>query len=286
MYKMARDALLVGLIAILFLIGTSLASFISILHPHRITSSQTPASFGVKYQRINFLTHDDIRLHGWYVPAEEKTNKTIILLHGYGADMGDILPSRLFLHKKYNLFFFDFRYFGESEGKHSTVGMQEVHDLEAAVKLMKNKYHAKSIGVWGLSMGGAVALMGATHDADIKAVVAESSYADLDTMANHYYAIPLLRYPVGRLLRLWGYVFFGYDDASDSPLKAAEQLRIPVLYLHSKADSIVPFEHLVQIQKASKSNPKSSFYIYDKLRHGGLPADYQEKISSFFAESL
>ena len=32
---------------------------------------------------------------------------------------------------KYNLLFFDFRYFGHSEGKQSTAGLEEVADIKA-----------------------------------------------------------------------------------------------------------------------------------------------------------
>lgn len=230
-----------------------------------------------------FQTADKVTIRGWFIPAKNTHAPTVILMHGYGGDKGDILPSRLFLHDNYNLLFFDFRYFGKSGGDHSTAGREEMADLEAALDYL----HARGIhqiALWGLSMGAAVGLMTAEKHRDIKAIIAEASYARMSMLANHYFAIPLLRYPLGWLLRLWGHLYLGYDIDSLTPEKSSALLRIPILYMHSKADEVIPFAHMQVLEKVAKENPQAQFYIYENKVHAQLPDDYQIRIKKFLGQ--
>src|SRR3990167_11069470 len=185
---------------IIAIIVLSLLGFYLAIRPFRITSSITPKEMGLAYEKVSFRTEDNVLLHGWFIPAKKTPAKTLILLHGYPADKGNILPVMAFLHAKYNLLLFDFRYFGESEGWYSTAGKNEVLDLRAAIQYLGTK-GIHEVGVWGFSLGGAVAIMTAPHSPEIKAIVAESSYARLDWMAQEYYRLPLLRYPLASLTR-------------------------------------------------------------------------------------
>src|SRR3990167_8820037 len=106
-----QPALHVALI-LLFLVGLSLYGFYAAMHPVRMRTDITPAQYGVEYENVAFETADGISIRGWFIPAENLHAPAVILAHGYGGDMGDLLPSRIFLHNDYNLLFFDFRYFG------------------------------------------------------------------------------------------------------------------------------------------------------------------------------
>lgn len=255
------------------------------LRPIRIYSSVTPKNFNLTYQDVSFYTKDKIKLVGWFIPAVKPNAKTIILLHGYPADKGDILASRLFLHEKYNLLFFDFRYFGKSEGSYSTFGQNEVMDLLAAIDYL----HAKGInevGVWGLSMGAAVALLTAPHTAAIKAIVAESSYARLDWMALEYYKLPILRYLLAEFSRLWGILFLNIDVKNVSPARESEKVQIPILLIHSKSDTVIPFSHASLLAQSLSKNPNLKIIFTEDRRHGELMQDYQIEIGGFFAKYL
>jgi uncharacterized protein len=94
-----------------YIIMTSLWGFYWAIHPpFRLSSQITPAYFGLQYEDISFYTIDNVLIKGWFIKSAKPQAKTIILLHGYPADKGDILPSRLFLHNEFNLLFIDFRY--------------------------------------------------------------------------------------------------------------------------------------------------------------------------------
>lgn len=270
---------------IIFLLILSLWGFYSAIRPFRIVSTVTPADYNVKYEKISFKTRDGILIRGWFVPSSDSKAKTIIVLHGYPADKGDILPSRLFLHPHYNLVFFDFRYLGESEGRYSTVGKNEVLDLLAAIEYLHSK-GMHEVGVWGFSLGGAVALMTAPLAPEIKAIVAESSYARLDWMANDYYRLPLLRYPLAQLTRLWAWIFLQYDINSVSPATTVSRLNIPILIIHSKHDNVISYEHALLLEKSLIKNPHAKLITVEQLQHGYPMQDYQKIILDFFNENI
>ncbi len=273
-----------------FLIFTSLWGFYISIRPPKILSTITPQDLGLNYEDVSFTTADGIKLAGWFIPSQTEESptsfsKTIILLHGYPADKGDILPALSFLSQKYNLLLFDFRYLGQSQGKYSTAGAKEVRDLKAALRFLKSK-GVQEVGVWGFSMGGAVALMVAKDMPEIKAIVSESSYASLDLMALELYRLPLLKYPLAYLTSLWGKVFLGIDLKETTPAEAAKNISIPVFIIHSVNDIVIPFSHALLIKEAFKNNPKAEFWFEKNLFHGQLSRDYEKRIGNFFNKTL
>ncbi|EKD53845.1 MAG: peptidase S15 [uncultured bacterium] len=270
---------------LLFLFVTSLMGFYLAIRPFRIISSLTPASFKIPYENITLHTKDHVKLRAWFIPSKHPHAKTIILLHGYPADKGNILPSRLFLLKNFNLFFLDFRYFGESEGFYTSIGKQEVLDLEAAITYLHSR-GIDSVGVWGFSLGGSVAIMTAAKMPEIKAIVAESAYANLYQMTQSYYHIPLLNYPLAELTRLWGILFLRQDVKDVLPEQAATQLHIPILLLHSRTDNVISFQHAAALEKALSHNPKAEMHFTDNLYHGEPTKNYQQLVEDFFQKNL
>ena len=239
---------------------------------------------------MTFTTADTIKIAGWWISSsakatEGKPAKTIILLHGYPADKGDILPALAFLNKKYNLLLFDFRYLGQSEGRYSTAGVKETEDLRAAINFLKSR-GVNEVGVWGFSMGGAVALATAVMVPEIKVIISESSYASLDLMALELYRIPLLEYPLAKLTLFWTKLFLGINARESSPIESVKNLNIPILLIHSTDDKVIPFRHAKLLQEALKSNPKAEFWFKENLVHGQFGEEYQKRIEDFFNKNL
>lgn len=281
-----KNGILITCIIVAFVILTSLWGFYwAIRPPHRLVSSITPAHFGLKYEDVSFRTEDNVLIRGWFIPNENPDAKTIILLHGYPADKGNILPALYFLHKDYNLLFIDFRYFGESEGSYSTVGKNEMLDLLAAIHYL-HKRGIHEVGVYGFSLGGAVAIMTAAKAPEIKVIVAESSFARLDMMLNVYYPIPLLRYPLAALTRLWGILFLGYDVKDVSPMNVALTSTTPMLIIHSKSDEVTPFEQAELLKEALHNNSRAEFLFLENNKHGEQTTQTQIIIKKFFDKNL
>ena len=276
--------LIVLVIIITYFLFASFWGFYTIIKPPKIISHITPKTLGLDYEDVSFTTTDNLTLRGWWIPAKAG-KKTIILLHGYSADKGDILPIMAFLNKTYNLLLFDFRYLGQSEGKYSTLGAKETEDLSSAIRFLKSR-GITEVGVWGFSMGGAVALMTALEAPEIKTIVSESSYARLDLLGTQLYRVPVLRYPLGYLTNLWARIILGMNTVGTSPVRIAQNLTIPILIIHSKNDNVIPFEHALLLQEALKNNPKAEFWFEENLVHGQFGQSYQNRISEFFEKNL
>lgn len=279
------NAMTIVLPILTFFLLASLWGFYTSIRPPKIVSTITPADLGLDFEHVSFKAADGITLAGWFIPAQAEQARTVILLHGYPADKGDILPALSFLNKDYNLFLFDFRHLGQSEGAYSTAGARETADLLAAISYLKSR-DIDEVGVWGFSMGGAVALMTAPQSPEIRAIVSEASYARLDLMVPELYRVPILRYPLGWLTELWAKLFLNINMRNISPMASARELTIPVLLVHSKNDNVIPFENALLLQDALKNNGRAEFWFEDDLSHGQLGEQYQQKIEDFFKRNL
>jgi uncharacterized protein len=273
------------LIVVAFLILISAWGFYISIRPPKIHSSITPRDLRMEYENVSFETADGLTLRGWHIPAKKPNDKTVILLHGYPADKGNILPALAFLHDDFNLLLFDFRYLGESDGNYSTAGAKEVEDLLAAIRFLKTRAITE-VGVWGFSMGGAVALMAIEKTPEIRAVVAESSYASLSEMALQLFRIPVVNYPIAYLIGFWAKLLLGIDVRDVSPAERIRNSAIPILITHSSADAVIPFSQAKLLQQALANNPRAEYWFSEEFAHGQLDADYHSRIRNFFQKHL
>jgi len=210
----------------------------------------------------------------------------VILAHGYPADKGDIFPAFYFLRKDFNLFFFDFRYHGESGGRYTTIGGKEVEDMLHAIDYLKRK-DMKHIGIVGFSMGGAVALMCLDKTNDVEVVVSDSAYARLDLMADELYRqMAFMRKPLLFMTQIWSRLFLRIDLKSVSPMDAVRGKKTPILLIHSKTDEMIPFAQAEMIKEALSENPNAEFYFRDQLTHGMIEPEYQQRILAFLRKHL
>ena len=279
-----KHILSILILLIIMVGGVSAYAFYISVRPRRFVSGISPANFGLKYEEVNFKTNDGITLKGWFIPKEGKKT-TIIVCHGYPFDKGNILPSSLFLHKEYNLFLFDFRAMGESEGRYTTVGYHEKKDLLTAIDYLKSR-GIEEIGALGFSLGGAVILM--TNSPDIKAIVSDSSYATLDLMIHslfrHYH---FLRYPFVFTVKLLSRMVLKFDTSSVSPVDTIKKVETPILLIHGESDSQIPVKNAYLLHEAA---PKSEFWIVPGADHGEAqalgPIEYERRVLEFFEKNL
>lgn len=259
--------------------GLALLKYLSLINPKRVKSDVTPTNYGIEYKKVTFLTEDGLKLAGWWVPGNTRAKGTIIVGHGYPFDKANIFEATEWLHPEFNLFYYDHRSFGDSEGKYTTGGIKEVKDIEAAIKYVKNK-QTKPIGLYGYSMSAAAMLM--APDDDVKAIVADSSYATVDHVLNHMFP-RLISWPFAKLGHLCGAL--AGVDLDKSPLEAIKNKKVPVLLLHGELDEQVPVENTELLYKAAKG--KTLFISLPNVNHNFVVDDSMKKtIKKFFKESF
>ena len=187
----------------------------------------TPDQIGLAYESVEFVTADDVRLDGWFVPAERRRG-VLLFFHGNAGNISHRLESlQIFNALGLSTFIFDYRGYGRSEGKASEQGTYL--DAEAAWRYLtaERGIPEQDIVHFGRSLGGAIATHLAINHPP-RALILESTFTSVpDVGAKNY---PFL--PVRWLAR------FQYDTHKILPSVSA-----PVLIVHSAQDTIIPFQN-------------------------------------------
>ena len=186
----------------------------------------TPEDIGLYYQDVEFVTDDDIKLHGWFIP-NQNADKTLLFFHGNAGNISHRLESiDIFNRLGLNVFIIDYRGYGLSEGKITEKG--SYRDAEAAWNYLVNTRGIKEgqIILFGRSLGASIAAWLASKKRPSSLVI-ESGFTSVPSMGQRLY--PFL--PVRWLTH------FKYDT-----MRYVQSVSCPVLVAHSKDDEIIPYD--------------------------------------------
>ena len=247
----------------------------------------SPQELGLKYLNVKLKTEDGLQLGAWFIPVQGKpalssqslqspdiTKESpkpnldnistipqsespvplaILFCHGNGGNIGNRLSYLpIFQNLGLSTLLFDYRGYGDSEGKPSEIGTYQ--DVAAAWRYLteEQKIPPQRILIYGESLGGAVASYWAeTLEAQsIKAggLILAGTFSHVNDRAVELYPF----FPVRLISR------FNYQSESRLP-----KIKIPVLIIHSRDDEIIPFSHGEKLFKAARE-PK----LFTILRGG------------------
>ncbi len=186
----------------------------------------TPADIDLGYEDIAIETADGIRLHGWFIPGE--SNRVLLFFHGNAGNISHRLESiRQFFGLGLSVLIIDYRGYGQSGGKTTEKGIYR--DADAAWRYLteERSVPASDIVIFGRSMGASAAAKLATRQQPL-ALIVESSFTSIPDIAQEIY--PWL--PARWLSHL-----------RHATRDYVENVRSPVLVVHSRDDEIVLFHH-------------------------------------------
>lgn len=210
----------------------------------------TPRDIGLAFDDIFFATSDGVRLNGWFVPYAG-ARRTLLWFHGNAGNISHRLDNIRLLHDKVkiNIFIFDYRGYGRSDGRVSEEGTYK--DGEAALQYLRSKgdIDSKRVVFFGRSLGAAVAAELATREQCL-ALILETPFTSIREMAR--VAFPFL--PVASLLQT------RYDV-----VEKVARSEVPLLILHGDRDEIVPFAQGRKVFEAAP--PPKEFYTIRGARH-------------------
>ncbi len=223
-------------------------------------------------EEVWFEAGDGVKLHAWYIPHQEAA-ATFMFFHGNAGNLSHRLENIFFLHHlKLNVFIFDYRGYGKSEGKPDEKGI--LLDSQAAYDtLMKQKgVSASSVILFGRSLGGSFAAHTASKN-PAAGLILESAFTNAQDMADQMFSV----FPVGWFLR-----------SKLDTLGAVADLKIPKLFIHGNQDEIVPYT-LGRKLYVGAAQPKEFYTIVGGMHNNGYRVggkDYFDTIQAFITRAV
>jgi pimeloyl-ACP methyl ester carboxylesterase len=248
--------------------------------PDRENGGLTPATFQLVSEDVAFRSADGVDLRGWWVPAPSAKG-TVVLVHGLNRSRIEMVRRAPFVHAAgWNALLFDLRHHGASGGETTTFGAKEKEDVEAAVRLARERAPGPVV-LWGVSLGGASVVFAAADDPTVAGIICDSSYRSLEDTVRHH--LQLFRgfrwwlrlvpsWPVADLTVFWMGRRGGFDPAAVDVRAAAHRLAgRPALFVANSEDRRMPKEIAFDLQAAVGSG--AVVLIVPGKSHGGAWRD-------------
>lgn len=251
-----------GWLAAILLTGPTLAALAGcdglFYHPSR-NNFFGPASIGFPYRAVDFSSLDGTRLHGWFLTPNGSgpAKATVIHFHGNAENISTHFQAVAWLAREgFNIFVFDYRGYGQSDGKPSRQGVQE--DAVAAVRWVRGRpdVDPDRLILFGQSLGAAIAVHVAaeTDRRGLRAVVLDSGFSSYRAIARDKLASSVFTWVFQWPL---SFLVSEPDAPRDDIVKIAP---VPVLIIHGTADPVVPYYHAETLYAAAR-NPKTLWTI-------------------------
>jgi uncharacterized protein len=263
----------------------------------------SPQDLGLPYQDMNFSVVDQhtgrrIRMSAWWIEHTPASDRCAILLHGYGdAKVGAIAWAPLMRSLGFNILAVDLRAHGQSQGRFTTAGFFERHDMMQVIDQLKAARPAQTrkLALVGMSLGAAVAAATAVMRDDLAAVVMECPYVDFPRAAlSQGSRLPM---PGGWLQRsaIWLTArVAGINYGAVRPVDLIGKIRCPLWIVQSSEDSFVCAEDRALIADAARSRPADfppaslwqvdgSFHILALPDH---PDEYRRRLAEFLNQAM
>ena len=293
------------IISVLFLIQAAFVLLVAgpliLLKPVRrkkewyaqFTTLLEPKDAGLPQENITLETFDGWKLSCWFIPQNKRPRGTIIYLHGVGdCKIAGMAFARSLYEKGFNIFLYDSRQHGESEGSYCTYGFYEKYDVSAVTRYLQSRKEKEigKIGLFGTSMGGAVAIQAAAINSHIAAVVSECSYTSLRIVFVDYQKriIKLPWHFLRNIALVQSQKIANFKARLVSPVEDIKRVHVPILIVHGKNDSFIKSEYSKLLYDAA--NEPKRLLLIDNAGHNDVwdvgGAAYKDSVVSFFLEHL
>jgi hypothetical protein len=249
-----------------------------------------PDTYGLNYEPFSIRTNDSLTLQGYLIKADAPKG-TVIILHG----IADCKEHQYALCKKLvalhcNALIIDLRAHGMSQGDYCTFGFYEKFDMLRLIEYAASRNLPRPYGIYGNSLGGAVALqtLGITDQLDFGII--ESTFDRLDKVSVEYgedilgFRMPAL---VDHVLAKSG-VIAHFDPFVVNPADFCTHITCPIFMAHGTADEKIPIsfgEHnFSNIQSQDKTFVRVPEAGHNNLHATGGDA-YWDKVSAFILKN-
>ncbi len=256
---------------------------------HEVMISWMKQTRARPFTEYSITSFDGLKLYAKYYEYK-KDAPLEIMFHGYrGTAERDLCGgvNRSFALER-NVLLVDQRAAGKSEGRVITFGVKESRDclywIDFAIKTFGSDI---KIILTGISMGASTVIMAAENPLpkNVIGILADCGYSSAKEMIKK--TIGELKLP-SRLLypfvKLGGIIFGRFNVDKANPLKAIENCKVPVFFVHGKSDRFVPCQMSERVFEACPT--RKFLHTVEGADHGlSFPADpegYIENLCGFF----
>ena len=249
----------------------------------------TPEEFGVPYSDVALTANDGVELHGWYVHSQN--GAAVILLHGHsGNRLAVRQQAETLIGAGFGVLMMDLRAHGQSGGKRFGRSELLVGDVLTAVAYLSKRadVNAAGIGVYGVSVGGMMALHAAAKTVAIRAIATDgASPADqTDLPSANSFLERVLGFPMQRLF-MQACQRFANLPPLPSNMSILHQLPPrPQLFISTGNGA----ERRMVKQFADLAGEQAILWELVDARHANgwvsHPEAYAQKLIAFFSQSL
>lgn len=265
----------------------------NIISPYRAQKIHTVNRNAYHSETITVESREGFKLKGYHItPLDNNPKATIILVHGIGSNKEYHLALAENLAKTgFASVLFDNRAHGESEGSYCTYGFYEKNDISKIVDYIQSK-NTLPIGIWGNSLGGAIAIQALAKEKRLQFGVIESTFTSLqqivyDYQTRHAKGISL-PWVCDISLKEAGNIA-GFPPQEVQPIEAVKKIHQPTIIAHGNADKNIAFDYGKALFNQLASQKKEFITVegadhYNVSRIGGK--DYFNKIINFINQQI
>jgi len=143
----------------------------------------SPLDLGLEYENVEIKSFDGTILKGWLIQADKEPIGSVIYIHGTYTNKAFGLKRAQFLKEAgYNVLLVDLRYHGESGGEFCTYGYLEKFDISDWISFLLKRFPDVPVALFGVSLGGAIAIQTAGIDNRVSAIISEGSFANFSDL--------------------------------------------------------------------------------------------------------
>lgn len=270
--KILAILIVIGCIAVLYITHHVLPY--AIISRHKQPLTITPSEIGLQAEETSFAINDSLHLKGyWVTPKEGKPQSILLLLHGIGGGKEHFYElAKSLAEQQIASIVYDARGHGESEGQYISYGFYEKQDVAVIVAAAKQRYPDIPIGIWGNSMGGAVALQALAIEPQLDFGVIESTFTDLNQIVYDYqkrYSLGIGLQPICNYALKRAGDIGKFDPRQVRPIDAVTKINQSIFIAHGTADPNINFEYGQALYENLKTEDKT-FYPVEGANHYNL----------------
>ncbi|MFB7141075.1 alpha/beta hydrolase [Gottfriedia sp. NPDC056225] len=216
------------------------------------------------------------------------TNNWVIITHGVTVNKNNSIKyAELFLKLGFNVLTYDHRRHGESGGTTTSYGYYEKYDLQTIVHYLKVLKGDIVLGIHGESMGACTMLQYAGFVEDSAAFyISDCAFSTFEKQLTYRlkmdYKIP--KWAILPVSSIWLKLRNGFFIKDISPLLATNNIKKPVLFIHSKQDDYIPYTNTIHLYEANQG--EKELFIAENGAHAMSLNENKEEYYSIVSSFL